>query len=105
MGPWSTAAVSQRERSVWLAAVLEALAPVQYRQMCCITSRTFFSERLALLQRLDNKEGYQWMFNVKGLSHLRYLTATFARPGHMYLCAAYSVVSAVITDCSCTDSL
>ena len=37
--------------------------------------------------------------------HLRYLTATFARPGHMYLCAAYSVVSAVITDCSCTDSL
>ena len=46
--PWSTAAVSQRERSVWLAAVLEALAPVQYRQMCCITSRTFFSERLAL---------------------------------------------------------
>ena len=41
---------------------------------------------------------------VKG-THLRYLTATFARPGHMYLCAAYSVVSAVITDCSCTDSL
>ena len=37
--------------------------------------------------------------------YLRYLTATFARPGHMYLCAAYSVVSAVITDCSCTDSL
>ena len=42
---------------------------------------------------------------IKGPSHLRYLTATFARPGHMYLCAAYSVVSAVITDCSCTDSL
>ena len=46
------------------------------------------------------------MINAKAKGpHLRYLTATFARPGHMYLCAAYSVVSAVITDCSCTDSL
>ena len=45
------------------------------------------------------------MHNDYQNNYLRYLTATFARPGHMYLCAAYSVVSAVITDCSCTDSL